>query len=381
MEKQVALFIISLEKKYGSWKRSKALFGSTPYGKIASDLSISNSQFSKLLYGTATLGMYERTFENINRLVEMQNIVSAYEKNKKSLSKSITNSNNKILIFSLVFFFLGIAFSYHFKLINSRSIKLLYSEHPLEEYFYPLSEKYFDSPFLNSSDILDNCSCAGFEGRWALHESFKLPLPGSKKPGLYYLGKYGDLILRCSNIFGNHINKGNALIGYEHLKSEIWIDTQEENIVPKYFNPELKKFTNQFEELTFENNKRFQKIADLSGFNVNMFEIIGDSIIRRAELSGRISFDVNDQLAQEYDVDIAYITKNVLGDLIKSQCETIFNPYCDPNKLSEGSQLSYNCEYKIGEDNLGLKGGYPYTKTFSLKSQVYSDYISCECDK
>ena len=381
MEKQVALFIKSLEKKYGSWKRSKALFGSTPYGKIASDLSISNSQFSKLLYGTGTLGMYERTFENINRLVERQEIESAYEKSQKSLSKSITNSNNKILIFSLVFFFLGIAFSYYFKLINSRSIKPLYSEHPLEEYFYPLSEKYFDSPFLNNSDILDNCSCAGFEGRWALHESFKLPLPGSKRPGLYYQGKYGDLILRCSNIFDSHIDKGNALIGYEHLKSEIWIDTQEENIVPKYFNPELKKFTNQFEELTFENNKRFHKIADLSGFNVNMFEIIGDSIIRRAELSGRISFDVNDQLAQEYDVDIAYITKNVLGDLIKSQCETIFNPYCDPNKLSEGSQLSYNCEYKIGEDNLGLKGGYPYTKTFSLESQVYSDYISCECDK
>ena len=105
MEKQVALFIKSLEKKYGSWKRSKALFGSTPYGKIAGDLSISNSQFSKLLYGTATLGMYERTFENINRLVEMQNIESAYEKSKKSLSKSITNSNNKILIFFLFFSF------------------------------------------------------------------------------------------------------------------------------------------------------------------------------------------------------------------------------------------------------------------------------------
>ena len=39
MEKQVALFIKSLEKKYGSWKRSKALFGYTPYGKIASDLA------------------------------------------------------------------------------------------------------------------------------------------------------------------------------------------------------------------------------------------------------------------------------------------------------------------------------------------------------
>ena len=381
MENEVALFISSLEKKYGPWKRSKALFGDTSYGKIASDLSISNSQFSKLLYGTGTKGMYERTFENINRLVERQAIESEYKKIKKNFSKSGANNKRKILLFSIIFFFLGIIFSYYSKLIDSPNIKSPYENHPLEEYFYPSSTKYFDSPFLNNSDVLDNCPCAGFEGRWSLYDTFKLPLPGSKKPGLYYQGKSADLILRCSNIFDSHINQGSALIGYEHLKSEIWIDTQEENLVPKYFNSDLKIFTNQFDELTFENDKRFLKIADLSGFNVNMFEINGDSITRRAELSGRLSLDVNDELAKKYNIDIAYITKNILGDLTKTQCETIYNPYCDPNKLSEGSQLSYNCVYKIGEENLGLSGGYPYTKTFSLKSQVYSDYISCECEK
>ena len=381
MENEVALFISSLEKKYGPWKRSKALFGDTSYGKIASDLSISNSQFSKLLYGTGTKGMYERTFENINRLVERQAIESEYKKIKKNLSKSGTNNKRKILLFSIIFFFLGVIFSYYFKFIDSSNIKSPYKNHPLQEYFYPSSTKYFDSPFLNNSDVLDNCPCAGFEGRWSLYDTFKLPLPGSKKPGLYYQGKSADLILRCSNIFDSHINQGSALIGYEHLKSEIWIDTQEENLVPKYFNSDLKIFTNQFDELTFENDKRFLKIANLSGFNVNMFEINGDSITRRAELSGRLSLDVNDELAKKYDIDIAYITKNILGDLTKTQCETIYNPYCDPNKLSEGSQLSYNCVYTIGEENLGLSGGYPYTKTFSLKSQVYSDYISCECEK
>ena len=381
MEKEVALFISSLEKKYGPWKRSKALFGSSAYGKIASDLSISNSQFSKLLYGTGTKGMYERTLENINRLVERQAIESAFAKSQKSLSKSDRNNRKKILLFSLIFFSLGIFFSYYFKSINASSIKSPYGEHPLEQYFYPASEKYFDSPFLNNSDILDNCPCAGFEGRWILYESFKLPLPGIKKPGLYYQGKSADLILRCTNLFDSHINKGNALMGYEHLKSEIWIDTKEENLVPIYFDPEQKKLTNKFHELTFENDKRFAKIADLSGFNVNMFEINGDSITRRAELSGRISLDVNDELAKKYNIDVAYITKNVLGDLTKTKCETIFNPYCDPNNLTEGSQLSYSCTYKIGEENLGLKGGYPYTKTFSLKSQVYSDYISCECNE
>ena len=381
MEKQVALFINSLEEKYGSWNRSKALFGYTPYGKIASDLSISNSQFSKLLYGTGTLGMYERTLKNINRLVERQAIESAYDKSQKTLSKSSVNNKKRILIFSLIFFFLGIAFSYYFKLINPTSNKPPYSDHPLEEYFYPSSTKYFDSPFLNNSDVLDNCPCAGFEGRWSLNKPYKLPLPGTKKPGLYYQGKFADLILRCSNLFDSHIDNGNALIGYEHVKSEIWIDTQEENIVPKYFNSDLKKFTNKFDELIFENEKRFVKVADLSGFNVNMFEISGDSITRRAELSGRLSLDVNDELAQEYTIDIAYITKNILGDLIKTQCETIYNPYCDPNNLSDGSQLSFKCLYTIGEENLGLEGGYPYTKTFSFKNQVYSDYISCDCDK
>ena len=381
MEKEVALFKSSLEKKYGPWKRSKALFGSSAYGKIASDLSISNSQFSKLLYGTGTKGMYERTLENVNRLVERQVIESAYAKSQKNLSMSDRNNRKKILLFSFIFFLLGIFFSYYFKLINASNVKGPYSEHPLEQYFYPASEKYFDSPFLNNSDILDNCPCVSFEGRWTLYESFKLPLPGIKKPGLYYQGKSADLILRCTNLFDSHISKGNALMGYEHLKSEIWIDTKEENLVPIYFNPEQKKLTNKFDELTFENDERFVKIADLSGFNVNMFEINGDSITRRAELSGRVSLDVNDELAQKYNINVEYITKNVLGDLTKTKCETIFNPYCDPNNLSEGSQLSYSCTYKIGEENLGLKSGYPYTKTFSLKSQVYSDYISCECNE
>ncbi|NCP90147.1 MAG: hypothetical protein GW827_07855, partial [Flavobacteriales bacterium] len=79
MKENIDLFTNLLEKKYGVWNRNKALFGTTPYGKVASDLSISSSQFSKLLYGTATEGMYERTLNNINRLIERQSIEKAYE--------------------------------------------------------------------------------------------------------------------------------------------------------------------------------------------------------------------------------------------------------------------------------------------------------------
>ena len=42
--------------------------------------------------------MYERTFENINRLVERQAIESEYKKIKKNLSKSGANNKRKILL-------------------------------------------------------------------------------------------------------------------------------------------------------------------------------------------------------------------------------------------------------------------------------------------
>jgi hypothetical protein len=187
--------------------------------------------------------------------------------------------------------------------------------------------------------------------------------------------------MRCSNLFDSYIDKGHAMMGYEHLKSEIWIDTQQEPLVPQYFNPSTKEFTESFKQLSFESDPRFKKIADLAAFNVNMFEVYGDSIARKAELSGRLAVDVNKKLAEKYKIDVGNIIKNVLGDLIKASCKTAFNPYCNPNDLSEGeSIISFDCVYRISEENLGLEKGYPYTKSYLLKDQVFSDYLPCECE-
>ena len=380
LKNNIELFISLLEKKYGPWARAKALFGSTPYGKIAKALSISSSQFSKLLYGTATEGMYERTKENIIRLIERESIEKAYKKLKRD--KNQTEKKNRIKIYSLsLMFFLVVVVSLILFLSNNENAeyRFTYDSHPLENYFYPSSTKFFDSPFVSSSDILQNCPCVGFEGKWVLSKPFKLPLPGSKRPGLYYVGKSSDLILRCSALFDDFINKGSSMMGYEHLKSEIWMDLKQEPLVPKYFNPNLKIFNVSFDQLSLFDNSRFVKVADLMAFNVNTFEIKGDSIIRKAELTGRITIELNEDIVKKYDIDISYITKNVLGDLIKTQCEKSFNPYCNPNDLKNGSSITFDCMYTIGDENLGLKGGYPYSKSFVLKNQEFSDYIGCEC--
>ena len=69
-------FIKKLEEHYGIWDRLTSNFGSTSFGYIAKDLCISNSQFTKLIYGTATEGMYIRSIDNVERLLKHDQLTS-----------------------------------------------------------------------------------------------------------------------------------------------------------------------------------------------------------------------------------------------------------------------------------------------------------------
>ena len=53
-------FLEALERKYGQRDLLTSKFGTSSFGDIAKDLCISASQFSKLISGTATQGMYMR---------------------------------------------------------------------------------------------------------------------------------------------------------------------------------------------------------------------------------------------------------------------------------------------------------------------------------
>ncbi len=66
-------FIKMLEEKYGTWDRNTSRFGNASFGRISKELSISSSQFSKFLNGTATEGMYSRGIRNVERLIHLEN--------------------------------------------------------------------------------------------------------------------------------------------------------------------------------------------------------------------------------------------------------------------------------------------------------------------
>ena len=391
-ENNQARFLEKLEEKYGNWSKPTSRFGNTSYGEIAKALSISASQFSKLIYGTATEGMYIRSIENINRLLtrealrEERDVTLAENEALKAKLEQISSRRSgleKYKWLSVILFALLCVVSLYW--YNAKSHKPVAkkseSTHPLGAFFDKEYDANFNSPYLDIGEVQNFCPCSGFEGHWSLDKTYKLPLPGTRKPGVYYVAKSADVRMKCSRYDTVGVGKGRVLMGYEHLINEIWVDTKMRPLSPAYFDKDQKQFTPEFDSLDFEKNSEFKKVATIHSFFVDKFEIYKDSIIRKGEPYGRYASDIDQQLADEYEVDIRFILKDIVGDMTTTSCGPIANPYCDPNDLKEGqSIIAFDCIYSIRSENLGIGGGYPYQKAYKLEKQAYADNLTCGCE-
>lgn len=187
--------------------------------------------------------------------------------------------------------------------------------------------------------------------------------------------------MKCARYDTTGVGKGRVLSGYEYLLNEIWVDTKMTNLSPSYFNMDTKTFTWEFEELDFESNKQFHKVATIHSFFIDKFEIYPDSFVRKGEPSGRYATDIDENLAESHEIDIKSILKNVLGKLITTNCSHSSNPFCNPNDLKEKeSIIEFDCLYTINAENLGIGSGYPYTKGYRLEKQNYADNLTCYCE-
>jgi hypothetical protein len=381
-------FVARLEEKYGKWDKNVSKFGSKALGLIAKDLCISNSQLTKLLSGNATDGMYDRAIKNVNNLIKFEETNEAYQTiigKTNDLETQLITFQQKTQVYKrniLIVTFLAIC-GITATLLIQRQIqeKSPIQKHPLANFFDSNFDADFDSPYLNEREVQNYCPCSAYEGEWSLSDSYKLPLPGNKQPGIYYLAKSADVRMKCSKSDTLNVGKGRVLLGYEYLTNEIWIDTKRTPLSPTYFNKTTKNYTDAFYELDFENNPQFQKVATIESFFIDKFKIYKDSIIRKGEPCGRFASDVNHELIKKYEIDVKHILEDVLGDLTKTDCETTTNNYCDPNLLTEGeSTIEFDCVYTIKTENLGIGGGYPYMKGYRLEKQNYSNNLTCGCE-
>lgn len=384
-------FTAKLETHYGEWDKMASRFGSATFGEISHELSISPSQFSKLIYGTATEGMYQRSIENINRLIEKEAIRQelkaaqmANEQLREQLAQATARPNGQpqkaviTTVSAAVLLTLATVW-----LIGSLTGKKQNRQpddnaHPLSAYFDRSFNAKFHSPYLEINEVQAYCPGSAYEGTWSLAKPYKLPLPGLKKPGLYYLAKSADVRVRCSRYDTLEPGKGRVLHAYEYLVNEIWLDTENTPLSPRFFDMEQKEFTPEFESLDFGSSGQFQKVATIHSFFIDRFAIYPDSIVRQGEPCGRYATEINEQLVEAQGIDLKFILQQVLGGLTVTACSASANPFPDPNLLEEGrSILAFDCLYTIEAENLGIGGGYPYTKSYRLESQNYSDNLIC----
>ena len=385
-------FLEKLEEKYGTWSKPTAKFGNTSYGEIAKALSISASQFSKLIYGTATEGMYIRSIENIDRLLTREAIreerdmaVAENERLKLEVGKLKTGRasfRRRLSLLLLITVLSSTAALIFFLKSGPPSTEKQQSYvHPLTAFFDKEYDANFNSPYLDILEVQEYCPCSGYEGVWSLSEQYKLPLPGTRKPGVYYVAISADVRMKCSRYDTTGPGKGRVLMGYEYLINEIWVDTKMKPLSPTYFDKNKKAFTPAFDSLAFEENPQFKKVATIHSFFVDKFEIYPDSIVRKGEPYGRYASDVDQKLADEYQIDIKFILEDVVGDMTTTSCAASANSFCDPNNLKEKeSVIAFDCIYTIRRENLGIGGGYPYTKGYRLEEQSYADNLTCGCE-
>lgn len=381
-------FIVALEEHFGRWERNTSRFGNASFGRIAKELCMSPSQFSKLMYGTATEGMYRRAMKNIERLAFTKKLKEERETAQHDLEKteiklrsvSSLMSSLKAFIFILLLLSVGAILWFLFRPAENEKLLLDKQLHPLTPFFDRHFNSDFHSPYLRGTQVQDFCPCSAYEGQWSLNKPYKLPLPANRKPGIYYLAKEADVRMKCFKSDTSTLGRGRVVIAFEYLTNEIWVDTEQTALSPTYFNKESKSFTPAFDSIDFENNEQFKRAAVIYSFFIDRFLIYPDSIVRKGEPVGRYASDVDAQLIADYEIDLKHVLDNVLGDLTQTNCESTVNPFCDPNDLKPGeSIISFDCLYTISNENLGMGGGYPYRKGYRLVEQNYSDNLTCDC--
>lgn len=383
-------FFRHLSEKYGEWDVNGARFGTNSYGFIAEDLCISASLFTKLLNGTATDGMYKRTIKNIARLKERERLRSENQSLLERLAElqetlsglSTANSSRFRILFMLLLG--GIFVGYLLKgALTLRQAEVDEERgmqgNALSAFFEGEYNEDYVSPYLSNSEAQDFCPCSAFEGVWNLEKEYVIPVP-NKKPGLYYLAKSVDLRVKC--LHNAPVDKkGKVFIGFEQLEHELWVDTKQESLAPKYFNPNTKQYTKAFYEIDFEGDPQFQKVATISSYFYNYFELGDRKIVRKGEPVGRFANAINEDLAQTYEVDVKNVLESVIGNLVKTVCDPYMNEYCNPNALRENeSVMRFDCDFTIKTENLGIGGSYPYTKGYLLVEQNYSNNLLCTCE-
>ncbi|THD69261.1 hypothetical protein E7Z59_02715 [Robertkochia marina] len=355
-------FIRLLEQLYGTFNQEKNKFESTSNSKIARDLFYSDSQFSRLINGTASEGEFKRAVRNVERSLELIGLKekegiapgTSYkpQKNKKGLSL-VLSVVAVILASSTIYFGLS-HFSNPQKLEDQPTVQVSSRFDMLKWSF----ENHYINPYVKLRELPEDCyyPCYKYQGKWNLKEEYKIPF-FRERNGFHYVAKEATMYTNCLENDSN--TNGEAFEGYEYQKHEIWYDTRELPIDSFLVTAGSTKIRPEYTHARFEEDDHFVKIAYVHTFFRGEYTLDSASVYRSGKVIGRdlefiadetlLSRLDSEKLVEDIKSEVNAIAQNRLEDFSKPiSCDPAQLPKEDFHMLDEGDALEFNCQFSTG---------------------------------
>ncbi len=357
-----SIFIGKLKLLYGKYDEEKKRFEKISNSEAARDLGYSDAQFSRLIHHSATQKEYQRSIQNIDRILKIRRYEARVERDKK---KTIGDWQRKPLWFILtILFFIIAMYGIFFKPTLSNTT--ITSSTPNRDYTLKWAfENSFVTPYIKLNQLPKNgyYPTYKYQGKWELKQPYKLPI-FREKNGFHYLAT--NVIMYAYSI------SPYILKAYEYQHHEIWYDKLHRPIDSFLSNQyQLKK---SYEHLSFKADSNFVKVAVVHTLLQDQFRIDSNKIYRRGKVIGRdLQFvptkvlqnsSLNNQEIEDLQNSLNEISRNVLEDFSQPiSCMPAKVPNSDFNKIKDGDTMSFTCQLTTHR--------YPlyYTKTFYLKNQ------------
>lgn len=379
MKELLGTFITKLEHIYGAYNEERKNFKKASKSKIARELCYSDSQFSRLINGSASEGEYQRAIKNVDRVLNEMRLKERLNKQAESegILGSLKLSVNTLAVlatFALAVILLTF-FSGNFWNSSQGSAT---SKVERDEMLRWIFETSAISPYIKLDDLPKDCNypCYKYQGKWNLNNTYKIPV-FRERNGFHYLATDVNLYTRCKS---EESEQGEILEGYEYQKHEIWYDKRELQIDSFLTSTDKTQIRDSYKNLQFEEDPNFVKVAFVHTFFRNEFKINSVSIARTGKVIGRDVEYLSDDLlltslqttsrVEDIKNEVNSIITNRLEDFSRPiSCKNASLPNSDFHNIKEQDLMSFDCQLTTA--NAPIK----YTKTYVLNDQ----YIETTC--
>ena len=370
MEELYKEFVIKLKKLFGKFDDEQKRFEKASNSKISRDLGYSDAQFSRLINETATEGEYKRAIQNVDRILRVRDLENQIKSDDKR--RSWTGSHLWFLLSVLMGIALIVIAVQH---MGTDAEDVSAEKTSPDDMLRWTFETSFVNPYTKLNDLPADCNfpCYKYQGNWHLKDRYKIPF-FRERSGFHYVAVEVNMYARC---LGEVDSSGRLLEGYEYQKHEIWYDKRELPI-DSFFNQDatLKTF---YQNMNFEEEEPFVKVATVHTFFRNEFTIDSTRILRKGKVIGRdLEFISGENLKehlgksvwQEIEGELNRIATNRLADFSRPiACTDAVAPSADFNLITEGDDMSFDCQLTTS------RFAIDYTKTYILTDQ----YIKNVC--